>query len=129
MPRFFDVNFSNWLQNPVSLRLGSALLHFLWQGTLLAAVALLLLIALRAATPRLRYNVLLTLFLLLAACPAITFCLLPAENSSVITSATPFPGSAQEMPHPGVIRSQAPAWERTTPRLPPRLRLVSSYPN
>lgn len=85
MTRFLDAGFSTWAHSPALLRLGSALLHFLWQGALLAAVALLMLLALRRATPRLRYAALLTVFLAMASCPVITYWLLPTDAPPAVS--------------------------------------------
>jgi beta-lactamase regulating signal transducer with metallopeptidase domain len=62
-----------WSQSPGAARLGSALLHFVWQGALLTAFTWMLLVALRRARPQVRYLVSLAMLAVLAACPVITF--------------------------------------------------------
>ena len=62
-----------WLHTPAALQLGSVLLHFLWQGALLGAIALLLLLLLPSSRPQARYLALVTILFAMAACPAATF--------------------------------------------------------
>ncbi len=68
------------LENPAAQRLALVLLHFLWQGLLVAIVAWLLLVASRRASANARYVLLVALFGLLAACPAVTFTLMPVSS-------------------------------------------------
>lgn len=61
------------LHDPAFFRLGLTLVHFLWQGLALAAVAWFLRAVLRGARPAVRYPVLLGIFALMAAAPLLTF--------------------------------------------------------
>jgi beta-lactamase regulating signal transducer with metallopeptidase domain len=79
MTRFLDNALDHWSHSPGALRLGSALLHFVWQGALLAALALVMLVVLKRARPQLRYLTLLVLLTAMAASPLITFVLVDAE--------------------------------------------------
>ncbi len=63
------------LHDPAFYRLGLTLAHFLWQGTVLALLALLLRAALRRLRPAVRYLILLGLFAAMAATPVLTFTL------------------------------------------------------
>ena len=64
---------NQFLENPAAQRLALVLLHFLWQGLLVAIVAWLLLVASRRASANARYVLLVALFGLLAACPGLDF--------------------------------------------------------
>ncbi|MFT5324029.1 MAG: hypothetical protein ACI8P0_001889 [Planctomycetaceae bacterium] len=64
--------FSQMLNHPFVETLGWSLIHFLWQGTLLALVAAALLLSLKNASAALRYGVACLAFLLMAAAPAVT---------------------------------------------------------
>jgi beta-lactamase regulating signal transducer with metallopeptidase domain len=75
------------LEHPVVLKLGLALLHFLWQGAALAVVASALLLALRRARPAARYLALLVVLAAMAAAPVVTFLALPELPASMPLSA------------------------------------------
>lgn len=67
---------NTWLENlqhPFVLRLGWTLLHFLWQGAAVGAVAGLMLAAMRRNSPQVRCTALFVLLLVAAACPLGTF--------------------------------------------------------
>ena len=64
--------FSQILNHPFAETLGWSLVHFLWQGILLAAVAAAALLSLKNASAALRYGVACLAFLLMAAAPAVT---------------------------------------------------------
>lgn len=63
---------SQMLNHPFVETLGWSLVHFLWQGILLAAVAAAALLSLKNASAALRYGVACLAFLLMAAAPAVT---------------------------------------------------------
>ncbi len=88
----------NALLNSMNLeliqRLGWTLLHFLWQGTLVAAVAWTMLRATHQRSASFRYNILLALFLILVACPIATFPLLSVETPE-FSSHEPFATSSE----------------------------------
>jgi beta-lactamase regulating signal transducer with metallopeptidase domain len=65
------MTFSNWLSPDVMRPAGWALLHFLWQGTALAALAAVAMAPFRKATAR--YTVAVAVLLLMLAAPAATF--------------------------------------------------------
>jgi beta-lactamase regulating signal transducer with metallopeptidase domain len=70
-----------WSQTPNVLRLSTLLLHFVWQGALAAALATVLLAAMRRRSPQARYVALLALFALMTAAPIVTwFALRPDGN-------------------------------------------------
>jgi beta-lactamase regulating signal transducer with metallopeptidase domain len=72
-----------WSQAPNVLRLSSTLLHFVWQGALAAAIALILLAVTRRRSPQARYVALLALFALMTAAPFITWFSLRTEGNRV----------------------------------------------
>src|ERR1700722_15972426 len=75
------VRWDAWSQTPDVLRLSSTLLHFVWQGALAAAIATVLLAAMRRRSPQARYVALLALFALMTAAPIVTwFALQPNGN-------------------------------------------------
>ncbi|MGQ0633358.1 MAG: M56 family metallopeptidase [Planctomycetaceae bacterium] len=86
MHRFCDELWRHLAQSPGAQRLGSALLHFLWEGVLVAAIAWVLLVLMRRARPQVRYALLLTLFAAMVACPVVTFLVVdaPSPNAAVL---------------------------------------------
>jgi len=66
------------LGQPWSQRLGWSLVHFLWQGLVIAAMSSVAMAALRRRSARLRYALACTALLVMAAAPAVTFCVIPA---------------------------------------------------
>lgn len=83
--------------SPIVYRTGLALVHFLWQGALVALLLGAALTILRRRTAAARYIACITALLLLAACPIATFFLTPAR------AATPPVPSAQLSPKPAPI--------------------------
>jgi hypothetical protein len=65
------------------IRLGHALLHFLWQGAIVAGIAGASLSLMRHWPSSRRYAVLACLFAVMAFCPLITFCLSNVPDSEV----------------------------------------------
>ena len=84
-----------WLEHPVTETLGWSLLHFLWEGALIAMIVAILLAAMRRSTPQRHYLVLCGSLVLMWACPLITFSLLsrPIERpqAPAIVAASPTP--------------------------------------
>ncbi|UCC67016.1 MAG: M56 family metallopeptidase, partial [Armatimonadota bacterium] len=72
--------------DPAALRLGFALVHFVWQGAALAFIAVLLLAVLRKASASVRYLGLLLVFAAMAACPVVTFALAGGAPAPIVTS-------------------------------------------
>jgi beta-lactamase regulating signal transducer with metallopeptidase domain len=77
--------FAGWV-NPETMRLmGLALLHFLWQGMAIAAVAFMAMAAVRRAASR--YAVAVAMLVLMVAAPGITFFVLQQKHELAIFSA------------------------------------------
>jgi beta-lactamase regulating signal transducer with metallopeptidase domain len=86
------------VSHPVATRLGLALLHFVWQGAALGAIAALILLALRKAPATSRYAALLAVLAAMALCPVVTFLVtspLPATAPSPVAAT---PGRADMAP-------------------------------
>ncbi|MHC4464363.1 MAG: M56 family metallopeptidase [Planctomycetota bacterium] len=73
-----------FLSQPVWLRLVFALLHFLWQGSLVGILILLLLHLFNLRRGMTRYAAYLFAFLIMAACPVVTFFVLTIGTPGVI---------------------------------------------
>ena len=86
--------------NPVVVKLGLALVHFLWQGTVIALVVALVLACLRKATANSRYLVLLAALALMGAAPVATSLLMSAapRQAERGVSVGPTPRPASSMP-------------------------------
>ena len=69
--------------------LAATLLHFLWQGALIGALAWMSLLALRSARPQARYAVACLALLACLVVPALTFAKLYAANVATPIAATP----------------------------------------
>ena len=74
------------LSNELCLRLALTLLHFLWQGLLVGAAAMLGARLLRTATASTRYMVFTTALLLLPVCVVITFQCIELPPSDILTT-------------------------------------------
>jgi peroxiredoxin len=74
-------------ESPTVYRLGWALLHFLWEGALVALLVAVVLAALRRRGAPARYVACSVGLLLLAILPAITFLLTPARSSANLKGA------------------------------------------
>jgi uncharacterized protein (TIGR03067 family) len=103
-----------WLDEPRSIRLGLSLIHFLWQGALLGAVAGMLMMWMKRASSRQRYAVLLTILFAMAVAPAVTFLVVSA------------PRQVTELPVEAAVAAAAP-WEAEA-ILPSRLTATSVQP-
>lgn len=99
------------------------LLHFLWQGLAVAAVALVLAWVLRNGPARRRYAVWLTALLIMAACPVLTFAYVsthavvsgPLASASV---AMPFHVAAEQAPTAVTDSPQTPGVDEPAPTAP-----------
>src|SRR5215469_15917780 len=113
-----------WSQSPGSERLGSTLLHFVWQGALLAGITWVLLAVMERARPQVRYLLSLTMLAVLAACPIITFVVVDvaaadaakhtASDSAVIAAAfhrpDNSPANASALPPTAPVADAWNAW-------------------
>jgi beta-lactamase regulating signal transducer with metallopeptidase domain len=113
------------LGSPTVGRMGLTLLHFVWQGFAVMLVAGAALLALRRAAAPVRYAVLLALFAIMLASPAVTFALLPGP-SAIVAAAGPATAPAPALLRGGretiTMHAEAPAhvaWWR--PLAHPRL--------
>ena len=75
-------------------RLGYALLHFVWQGAIVALIAAVVLRIMRPATADRRYIVLLSLLLVMAVCPVVTYRLISGTTSHEASHAVAAASSA-----------------------------------
>lgn len=79
-------------QNPLTHALGWSLLHFCWQGTLVAFLLAFTLGFLRGRSPQLRYAASCVALMMMVVLPAITFARLASEtrlaNKSIVTLTT-----------------------------------------
>ncbi|WP_157605139.1 M56 family metallopeptidase [Schlesneria paludicola] len=85
--------FDDRLSHQLVLKLGTVLIHFCWQGVLIAAIAGLTLGLTRRATPSGRYSILLGFFGLMMLSPVITFLCTaaPAPVSTMVRLDHPVP--------------------------------------
>jgi GWxTD domain-containing protein len=74
----------NWLNTPIAAALGRALVHFMWEGALIAAMLWVMLAALRRAPAQARY---------LAACAALAAMAASFLATALETGATGAPGA------------------------------------
>ncbi|MDH4179147.1 MAG: M48 family metalloprotease [Armatimonadota bacterium] len=72
--------------DPAALRLGFALVHFVWQGAALAFIAVVLLAVLRKASANVRYLGLLLVFAAMAASPVVTLALAGDARAPIATA-------------------------------------------
>ncbi len=79
--------FTLFAQSSFCLRLTETFAHFLWQGTLIALLIAAITPILRKKSPHVRYAVLLSALLLMAACPPASFFLLTSPAAEM--TATP----------------------------------------
>ncbi len=90
-------------ENPLALRLGHVLVHFVWQGAAIGALASWLLVMLRRASPQARYAALLAALGLAVLSPVATFALLRAEPGAAAAMIIARPDSLV-VPSPGASR-------------------------
>ena len=124
---------SDPLSDPLAQRVTGALLHFLWQGTLLAAVLAVALRFCRTRSPNVRYVLSLATLGLMGLCPVITACVgsptvadaasvrepvgIRSGAANLHDAATPHPlRSVREAP---VLAASATSLLTTVPRLQP----------
>ncbi len=70
-----------WFDTTFCARLTLTLGHFLWQGLVIACLAMCVGRLLRGVSAAARYRVFVVAFLLMAACPPVTFCLIEPTRS------------------------------------------------
>ena len=78
-----DTTWLDFMDRMWCLRFVETLLHFLWQGCVVALVVLLLGRLLRSASARIRYALNLAALISMVACLPITYRLLPARIGEV----------------------------------------------
>ncbi len=84
----------NWLGQPVALALGWALVHFLWQGTLVALLLAILLRLLQRASARARHFVACAAMLACLVLPALTLNHHWPQPNRITTQTGVFPGES-----------------------------------
>jgi beta-lactamase regulating signal transducer with metallopeptidase domain len=94
--------------HPAAVRLGLALVHFLWQGAALAFIAVILVAVLRNASAGARYLGLLIVFAAMAACPVVTFALTGDAPARVAASAVETFPLEQLAPSPPPVADTGP---------------------
>ena len=143
--------FNNGVNTDIFLRLAESLLHFVWQGGLLAAIVLVADRCLRGCSPQVRYAVHVAALLMMVACIPVTYVVLerqprgetvtalPAADTEVAVSPTAVTSSSdlpvEQAPftaneHPKVAdasRPQSPPIEQTWDRLRPIAHLAAPY--
>ncbi len=88
-------------ENTLCIRVVTVLLHFMWQGAAIAACAAVASVALRRASSRVRYGVLVTLFGVMAVCPVVTFFLVSPQPLPQTPEPTPLAiAPVLELPEP-----------------------------
>ena len=104
---------------PVIDQLGWTLIHFLWQGALLATVAAMLLRGLRKASPQTRYGALCVTMAIAAAMPLVTFLIVRSGAGSALVAGgdslvevIPASGDPTEV-SPGAESIRAQTWKST----------------
>jgi beta-lactamase regulating signal transducer with metallopeptidase domain/tetratricopeptide (TPR) repeat protein len=108
-----------------SLRLTLVLGHFLWQGAVVAALAILTALLLRKTSPRIRYGLFACTLALMAVCPPLTwFALTPAAPAVIASTPMPFaiaeestaePTSIVERTASATVPAAAPATQDAQP--------------
>ena len=109
-----------YFAEPLVLRLGYSLLHFLWQGALIAVLAAVTLRFLRSADASRRYALLLCGITLMAFVPLITFCIIDLPDGIAGHEPTPIvidndPPSIPAAQHPDGPAPTDPVAVTTTP--------------
>lgn len=77
-----------WLSHPAVQQLGWVLVHFVWQGTLVAGLLAGALALLRADRARLRYALSLAALVMLLTLPAVTWLVLPGSSPAPTSAAS-----------------------------------------
>src|SRR5947207_897272 len=81
------IAFGHLLQSPEIKLLGWSLIHFLWQGAIVAALLAAALPLMRRHTANARYLVACAALLLMAACPVVTWTILSSQSSGPMPAA------------------------------------------
>jgi TRAP-type C4-dicarboxylate transport system substrate-binding protein/beta-lactamase regulating signal transducer with metallopeptidase domain len=87
--------------------LGWTLLHFLWQGTLIALILAVLVWLLRNRHPSLRYLLACTSLAVMLACPIVTYLVLDSSNSTPPVVETALPPQTQVVAEPALVNDVA----------------------
>ena len=74
------------LESPVFEALGWALVHFVWQGAVLAGLMAVLLVLLRSASSQIKYLVQCSVLSLMAACPLVTWWVGASSHAGTVTA-------------------------------------------
>lgn len=81
-----------WIGDSFAMRVAATLLHFFWQGLLVAAVVVVAGLLLRKSSAKLRYSIIVLALMLMAACLPVTFGLVSvgsSETGEVAASKSP----------------------------------------
>ena len=89
-----------WFETPAAVRVGMSLIHFLWQGTLLGLLGLIVSWTTRRASSASRYRLLLAVFVLMSLTPAISYFVVVPE---ITWRSVLLPAAAPENPQPLVL--------------------------
>jgi len=94
-----------FLSGPLALRIGWVLLHFLWQGAVIALALAIALHILRRRTPQARWLASCLALSAMLAAPLVTACLVPSEEQvrAATFAATESPFIATERVGPGPV--------------------------
>jgi len=118
-----------WLDTTFCARLTLTLGHFLWQGLVIAFLAMCVGRLLRGVSAAARYRVFAVALLLMAACPPVTFCLLESTRpvSAVDSSRTAF--SAVDGERSSYSARVDSSQEVTEPNAPMVTSVTSKHPH
>ena len=83
--------FSGWIDSTLASRITLTMVHFLWQGMLIAIFVWLISAMLRNKSANARYSVFLGSLLLMAVCVVVTFVVMDAyvQRDSVVSISEP----------------------------------------
>jgi beta-lactamase regulating signal transducer with metallopeptidase domain/thiol-disulfide isomerase/thioredoxin len=102
------LNSAAWFEDPRSVQLGLALIHFLWQGALVALLAAVLLLVMRRASPQRRYAALLSVFAGMTLLPVVTLVYLHPKSLADREQLADADSAALAVPAPAKIGLFAP---------------------
>lgn len=129
-------NLSDVLSTPIIQTLGLTLLHFLWQGTLIAIVFAVLLFMFRTLSSTLRYNLSCAALVLMVIAPVATFIyLLPSvkptytfiEEPGVVLVSPTVNAEVSEMPTVATAEAVTPTGPATPSRSLPKIKSFKQY--
>ena len=102
------------LANPTAERIARAHLHFLWQGLVVGVAALLVLAAMRRASPSARYLAVVILLSVMAVCPFATYLLMPAGPDGRSGSSGSEFAAIRTASEPRIVTPNGPAQREST---------------